>query len=110
MMTTDVIFEITYTTAAGQKSSLELLDYDQAKRIARELAVASGHRTILPRKRIGWDIYWVRLEDGQWIKSTAGRRLSKREAAELFLRYNAKRHQVVCVPWPRWAQEPKAGA
>ena len=102
-----VVFEVRYT-AGGQARSTEVDDWTEARRLARHLAISTGRRTIIIRKRIQWDIYWVSLDDGRWVKSSAGRKLTKREAAELFLAFSARRHNVACVPWPSWAEPPCA--
>lgn len=40
---------VAYTTAAGEKRTLEFGNFDEARRIARVLAMATGHRTTVTR-------------------------------------------------------------
>lgn len=48
-----ISWEIVYTAANGVKQTIEVADLEQAKMLGRNLALASGHRTILTRKY--WD-------------------------------------------------------
>jgi len=103
----NVVFEIEYTDRhSGERVTVEVQGTGAARELARELAMASGHRAVIRRKpKRQWRVLVADLETGEI--TTIEQRLTVREAAKMFRSWNgrARSEHAVCLYWPDWAPE-----
>jgi hypothetical protein len=97
----DQSFEIQYTSQDGVKFR-EAIGYEQAKQLARKLAIETGSRTILRKARPRpYKLIIADLETRQAIESP--HKLSKREAIAIWRDWQENQENAVLIFWPAWA-------
>lgn len=98
----DAAFELEYVDrVTGETVYVEVFGFQRVRELAKELAKASGRRTMIRRKKAWhWSLHLANLETGEFSRIRRG--LTKREAL-LRLRYwKVRKTNCVVIAWPEW--------
>ena len=99
----EVVFELEYTcTNTGERVSREVSSFGTARKLAKELARATGRRAIIKRrsKPKSWMIYTADMQTGR-VK-VAMQSLTKDFAIMLVRQWNELQTDCVLIAWPEW--------
>lgn len=100
----EFVFEIEYTDQRSGEKRLQTVEhYELARRVAKCLAMASGKRAIIRRKRTGldpadWSVYLVDLQNGSVDLAWEG--ITKRQVLSRWHRWDERRARAVLIAWP----------
>lgn len=101
----DVIFEVEYIDrATGEVVRTRVREHGLARRMARELAKASGRRAIIrrvcPESSALWSVHLADARTGDIECVWNG--LTKREVLLRWKLWSERQTQCVLVAWPEW--------
>lgn len=103
----DCVFELEYThRRTGARVVREVAEFGLARRLAKELAKASGRRAIIRRKKARvrrsnrWTVQVACGESGEVYQIWRG--LTKFEALTRLRVWEERKHNAVLVAWPEW--------
>lgn len=101
------VFELTYRNReTGELCKREVTEFDTAKEIARELAMASGYRAIIKRKREPthkWIVQLYDVKNNELLEAWSG--LSKQEVLMRWKLWREQDTESVLIPWPETMRE-----
>ena len=96
------MFEIEFTAKTGEKVRRKVPDHALARQLAKDLAVASGHRATVRRSKNTseqrWKMVVFDLETGAWIDGVG--QLTANQAIRYWKSWNWSHLSAVAVPWP----------
>jgi len=101
-----MICEVEYKSESGELIVEKIEGWSAACRYARDRATLLGRRvTIRKQPRPQWHVIAADLQTGEVYRLPV--HTTKREAAQFWAKWNAKKTQVVMLMWPSWAAEPR---
>jgi hypothetical protein len=106
----EVVFELEYIDRlTGVPMCKEVSGLGLAQKLAKELAIASGRRAIIRRKRTAglWTVHIADTKSGEVTVLWKG--LTKREAMLRWKLWKERRTECVLVAWPEWLPQPSIG-